>query len=45
MLMLDDRGDRRKLCLAKVAFSAVKLVLINLAILETLLASDTLDLE
>jgi hypothetical protein len=45
MLMLDDRGDRRKLRLAKVAFSAVKLVLINLAILETLLASDTLDLE
>jgi len=45
MLMLDDRGDRRKFRLAKVAFSTVKLVLINLPILETLLASDTFDLE
>jgi hypothetical protein len=45
MLMLDYRGDRRELCLAEVTFATVKLVLINLAILETLLASDAFYLE
>lgn len=45
MLMLNYRRDRRELCLAEGAFPAVKLVLINLAILETLLASDAFDLE
>ena len=45
MLMLDDRGYRRELCLAEVALPTVKLVLVYLPILETLLASDTLDLK
>jgi hypothetical protein len=45
MLMLDDRGNRRELCLAEVAFPTVKLVLVNLSILEALLASDAFNLE